>query len=60
MTPTLNTLLLLTVSFHALTFAVIRCTDFPHSDTPFTVMMTVLFLYVLFTLAPLVLLPHCL
>ena len=60
MTSTLDILLLLTASFHVLTFAAIRCTDFPHSDTPLAVMMTVLCLYVLCTLAPLVVLPHCL
>jgi hypothetical protein len=58
MTPQLDTLLLLTASFHALIFAAIRYTDFPHPDTPFPVLMTVLFLYALLTQAPLALLQH--
>jgi hypothetical protein len=53
MTPTLTTLLLLTSAFHALTFAAILYTSFPHPQIPFHVVATGLFLYVLLPLAPL-------
>ena len=57
MTPHLTLLLLLSGSFHALTFARVCYTGFPHPPTPFPLVGTVLVLYVVPTLAPLVLLP---
>jgi len=57
MTPHLTLLLLLTGSFHALTFATVLSTGFPHLDTLFLIVRTVFFLYVLVTPTPLVFLP---
>lgn len=58
MTPNLTTLLLLTGAFHALALAAVLYTGFPHPDTPFLIVATVLLLYVLLTLVPLVFLPY--
>ena len=57
MTPHLITILLLSASFHALTFAIALYAGFPHPYTPFPLVGTVLLLYVFLTLAPLVFLP---
>jgi hypothetical protein len=58
MTPHLTLLFLLSGSVHALTFAIVRYTGFPHPHTPFPLVGTVLSLSVVLTLAPLVLLPR--
>jgi len=57
MTPHLTLLLLLTGSVHALTFATVLYTGFPHLDTLYPIVGTVFILYVLVTPASLVLLP---
>lgn len=57
MPPNLTILPLLTGSCHALPFAAVLYTGYPHPDTPFIVAM-VLLLYVFLILAPLVFLPY--
>ena len=58
MTPDLIALFLRTSSFHALTFAAVMSTGFPHPKIPFKVVGTVLLLSVLLTLVPWVFLLH--
>ena len=53
-------LFLLTGSFTAVTIATGASCGFPWLETRFTLVVTVFLVYARLTLAPLVLLPHCL
>jgi hypothetical protein len=58
MPPDLMALFLLTGALSAVTIAVIMYVGFPRPETRFTLVVTLLLVYALLTLAPLVFLPH--
>ena len=58
MPPDLIALFLLTGSFNAVTIATVAYCGFPRPETRFTLVVTLLLVYALLTLAPLVFLPH--
>ena len=58
MPPDLLALFLLTGASSALTLAVVLYTGFPRPETRFTLVVTLLLVYALLILVPLVFLPH--
>ena len=58
MPPDLIALFLLTGAFSAVTIAVIMYAGFPRPETRFTLVVTLLLVYAVLTLAPLVFLPR--
>jgi hypothetical protein len=58
MPPTIIALFLLTGSLNAITLATVAYCGFSRPETRFTLVVTLLLVYTVLTLAPLVFLPH--
>ena len=58
MLPTLIALFLLVGSYNVVTIAAVMYAGFPRPETRFTLVVTLLLVYAVLTLAPLVFLPH--
>jgi hypothetical protein len=58
MPPAIIALFLLAGSLNAITLATVAYCGFPRLETRFTLVVTLLLVYVVLTLAPLVFLPH--
>ena len=58
MPPDLSALFLLTGSFNVVTLTTLMYVGFPRPETRFTLVVTLLLVYVLLTLAPVVFLPR--